>query len=81
MIERTHQNRKHPQLWKAVLRTTASYTVGSLSPLFERLDITVNLFLVIATGRDRGVGEAGGALVPQNSHWEICLSPGILSYS
>jgi len=61
-VERTHRNRKHPQLWMAVLRTAvlhtaAPYMVGSLSPPFERLEILINLLLVIATRRDRGVGQ------------------------
>ena len=50
----------------AVLCTAAPYTVGSLSPHFERLEILVNLLLVIATGRDRVVGEAMG-------HWFLFL--------
>jgi hypothetical protein len=46
----------------AILRTAAPYVVESLSPLFERLDIFVNLLLVIGTNtrRDKGVREATG---------------------
>ena len=59
-MERTHRNRKSPQLCTAILYTAAPYMVGSLSPPSERLDILVNLLLVIATGKDRGVGEDMG---------------------
>jgi hypothetical protein len=41
----------------AVLCTASPYTVG---PPFERLEIFVNFFLVIAPGRDRGEGKAMG---------------------
>src|ERR1700735_147929 len=63
-MEGIHRNRKHPQLWMArdkrlVLRAAAPYVVGFLSPPFDRLDVVLNLFQVVATRtcrRDRGMG-------------------------
>jgi len=65
-MEKTHRNRERPQLWTPVLRTAAApYAAGFLSPPFDRLDILLNLFLVIVTGicrRDKEAGEAVGLL-------------------
>jgi hypothetical protein len=66
-MEKTHRNRKRPQLWTPVLRTAAAapYAAGLLSPLLDRLDIVLDLFPVIVTGirrRHKGAGEAMGLL-------------------
>ena len=65
-MEKMHRNRKRPQLWTPVLRTAAiTYVAGFPSPPFDRLDIVLNLFLVIVTEiwyRDKGVEGAVGLL-------------------
>jgi len=65
-MEETHRNRKRPQLWTPVLRTTAAapYAARILSPLFDRLDVFLDLVPVIVTGicrRHKGA-EAMGLL-------------------
>ena len=63
---------------RPVLRTTAPYTVGFLSPLLESLDVLLNLFQFIATGicrKDREAGMALGhyflSIINEESAWII----------
>lgn len=67
-MEGIHRNRKHPQLmWVArderlVLCTAAPYTVGFLSPPFNRLNVVLNPFQVVDTKTCRRDREAGAAV-------------------